>query len=135
MLAKPFIGPIGEGELEIPTVRGVSGSLVYFVDQPDEQGTIFDVDFVPDPEPEVPPELGLIRIDHVAQVVPETERLHLVQLLAHHEGLDHTTEAPSGPATRWTRRGGADFEASIASATAWLFLASVKLLMRRLARL
>ncbi len=72
MLAKPFVGPIGKGELEIPAVRGVSGSLAYFVDQSDGQGTFFDVDFVPDPEPEVPQELGLIHIDHVAQVVPET---------------------------------------------------------------
>jgi 4-hydroxyphenylpyruvate dioxygenase len=73
MLAKPFFGPIGEGELEIPAVRGVSGSLVYFVERPQGRGTFFDVDFVPDPEPEQAPDLGLLRIDHVAQVVPEAE--------------------------------------------------------------
>ncbi|HET6519357.1 MAG TPA: TIM barrel protein, partial [Geminicoccaceae bacterium] len=73
MLAKPFVGPIGEGELQIPAVRGVSGSLVYFIDRPGERGTFFDVDFVPDPEPEAPPDLGLAAIDHVAQVVPQAE--------------------------------------------------------------
>ena len=73
MLAKPFVGPIGKGELEIPAVRGVSGSLIYFIERPDGRGTFFDVDFVPDPEPEQPPDLGLVRIDHVAQVVPEAE--------------------------------------------------------------
>jgi 4-hydroxyphenylpyruvate dioxygenase len=73
MLAKPFVGPIGKGELEIPAVRGVSGSLIYFIDRPAERGTFFDVDFVPDPEPEAPPDLGLVRIDHVAQVVPPSE--------------------------------------------------------------
>ena len=31
LLAKPFAGPIGEGELAIPAVRGVGGSLLYFV--------------------------------------------------------------------------------------------------------
>ncbi|MGH6903332.1 MAG: TIM barrel protein, partial [Geminicoccaceae bacterium] len=59
MLGKPFVGPIGKGELEIPAVRGVSGSLVYFIDRPAARGTFFDVDFVPDPEPEEPPDLGL----------------------------------------------------------------------------
>jgi 4-hydroxyphenylpyruvate dioxygenase len=73
MLAKPFVGPIGEGELEIPAVRGMSGSLTYFIDRPDGQDAFFDVDFVPDPEPEEPPDLGLTRIDHVAQVVREAE--------------------------------------------------------------
>ena len=77
MLAQPFVGPIGEGELELTAVRGVSGSLVTFVERPQERGTFFDVDFVPDlpPDPpqEAPPDLGLVRIDHVAQVVAEAE--------------------------------------------------------------
>jgi 4-hydroxyphenylpyruvate dioxygenase len=78
MLAKPFVGPIGKGELAIPAVRGVGGSLVYFIDRPDRQGAFFDVDFVPAPEPEAAPGLGLARIDHVAQVVPEAELLSWV---------------------------------------------------------
>jgi 4-hydroxyphenylpyruvate dioxygenase len=73
MLGKPFVGPIGKGELKIPAVRGVSGSLVYFIDRPAARGTFFDVDFVSDPEPEEPPDLGLMRIDHVTQVVPQSE--------------------------------------------------------------
>ncbi len=72
MLARPFAGPIGEGELEIPAVRGVAGSLVYFIG-PDPRGRFLDVDFVPDPESEAAPDLGLVRIDHVAQVVPQAE--------------------------------------------------------------
>jgi 4-hydroxyphenylpyruvate dioxygenase len=78
MLAKPFVGPIGKGELEIPAVRGVSGSLIYFIDRAERRGAFFEVDFVPDPEPEAPPGLGLTRIDHVAQVVPESELLSWV---------------------------------------------------------
>jgi 4-hydroxyphenylpyruvate dioxygenase len=75
MLAKPFVGPIGKGELELPAARGVSGSLVYFIERPDRRGAFFDVDFIADPETAAPPDLGLTRIDHVAQVVPEAEFL------------------------------------------------------------
>jgi 4-hydroxyphenylpyruvate dioxygenase len=73
MLASPFVGPIGKGELEIPAVRGVAGSLLYLIDRPDRRGAFLDVDFVPAVEPEAPPALGLARIDHIAQVVAETE--------------------------------------------------------------
>ncbi|HEX6142185.1 MAG TPA: TIM barrel protein [Geminicoccaceae bacterium] len=73
MLARPFVGPIGRGELEIPAVRGVAGSLLYFIGRPADDGAFFDVDFVPDPEAGEPGGLGLRRIDHIAQVVPETE--------------------------------------------------------------
>ena len=49
MLAKPFSGPIGAGELEIPAVRGVGGSLLYFVGGEGEHAPFDQVDFVPDP--------------------------------------------------------------------------------------
>jgi 4-hydroxyphenylpyruvate dioxygenase len=90
MLAKPFVGPIGKGELEIPAVRGVSGSLVYFIERPDGWGTFFDVDFVPDPEPEQPADLGLVRIDHAAQVVPEAEQVSWVLYYRAILGLEPT---------------------------------------------
>ncbi len=90
MLAKPFVGPIGAGELEIPAVRGVSGSLVYFIERPDGQGTFLDVDFVPDAEPEPSPDLGLVRIDHVAQVVPEAELVSWVLYYRTILGLEPT---------------------------------------------
>ena len=74
-LAKPFSGPIGVGELAIPAVRGVGGSLLYFLDRQGERGAFHEVDFVPDPEDRAGPDLGLTTIDHVAQVVPQTEFL------------------------------------------------------------
>jgi 3-dehydroshikimate dehydratase len=73
MLASPFVGPIGKGELKILAVRGVAGSLLYFIDRPGRRGAFFDVDFVLDAEAEALPDLGLERIDHIAQVVAETE--------------------------------------------------------------
>ena len=41
-------GPIGEGELAIPAVRGVGGSLLYFVGGPAEHAPFHEVDFVAD---------------------------------------------------------------------------------------
>lgn len=93
MLGKPFVGPIGKGELEIPAVRGVSGSLVYFIDRPTERGTFLDVDFVPEPEPEAPPDLGLVRIDHVTQVVPQSELISWVLYYRTIFGLDPAERA------------------------------------------
>jgi 4-hydroxyphenylpyruvate dioxygenase len=96
MLAKPFVSPIGEGELKIPAVRGVSGSLVYFVERPQARGTFFHVDFVPEPATEAAPDLGLLRIDHVAQVVSETELVSWVLYYRTILGLepDERTDLP-----------------------------------------
>jgi 4-hydroxyphenylpyruvate dioxygenase len=80
LLGKHFRGPIGEGELELPAVRGVGGSLLYFVDRKLGPAAFQEVDFLPDP-PEsgpadpAPRDLGLTTIDHLAQVVPQTEFL------------------------------------------------------------
>jgi 4-hydroxyphenylpyruvate dioxygenase len=73
LLAKPFRGPIGEGELEIPAVRGVGGSLIYLLDREGGRGPFHEVDFVPDAEEGAGEGLGLTAVDHVAQVVPQTE--------------------------------------------------------------
>jgi 4-hydroxyphenylpyruvate dioxygenase len=73
LLAKPFRGPIGEGELEIPAVRGVGGSLLYLLDRKDGRGPFHEVDFVPDADDAGGPDLGLAVVDHIAQVVPQTE--------------------------------------------------------------
>jgi 4-hydroxyphenylpyruvate dioxygenase len=74
MLAKPFSGAIGEGELAIPAVRGVGGSLLYFVGGPAEHAPFAEVDFVPDPTGDGL-DLGLLAVDHIAQVVPQVEFL------------------------------------------------------------
>src|SRR5580698_5256908 len=66
--AKP--GPITAGpmELNIPSIEGIGGSLIYLVDRYGER-TIYDVDFIPviDTEPHVP--VGLLRIDHLTHNV------------------------------------------------------------------
>src|ERR1700733_13386231 len=66
--AKP--GPITAGpmELNIPSIEGIGGSLIYLVDRYGER-TIYDVDFIPviDTEPHLP--VGLLRIDHLTHNV------------------------------------------------------------------
>jgi 4-hydroxyphenylpyruvate dioxygenase len=75
LLAKSFSGPIGQGELAIPAVRGVGGSLIYFLNAGSKPSDFVEADFIPDEEPDQDPDLGLERIDHIAQVVPQTEFL------------------------------------------------------------
>jgi 4-hydroxyphenylpyruvate dioxygenase len=43
--AEPFHGVNGPGELDIPAVKGIGGSLLYFVDRYGGNGSIWDVDF------------------------------------------------------------------------------------------
>ena len=44
--AQPFYGHVGPMELNIPAIRGIGGSLIYFVDRYGER-TIYYVDLVP----------------------------------------------------------------------------------------
>jgi 4-hydroxyphenylpyruvate dioxygenase len=48
--AEPYTGKVGPMELSIPAIRGIGGSLLYFVDRyaahPVHSGSIWDVDFV-----------------------------------------------------------------------------------------
>jgi len=63
--AKPFTGRAGPMELNIPAIEGIGGSALYLVDRYGGH-TIYDVDFVPVGEPEVPG-AGLLAIDQVDQ--------------------------------------------------------------------
>lgn len=71
---EPFEGLVAPGELEIPAVRGIGGSLVYFVPRPQSGARFFDVDFQP-VAGATTTGFGLTRIDHVAQAVAPTEFL------------------------------------------------------------
>jgi 3-dehydroshikimate dehydratase len=68
--AKTFHQPVGPGELEIPAIHGVGGSLLYFLDGGDKN---WDTDFVA-----VAGDTGadrLIAIDHISQSMPHEEML------------------------------------------------------------
>ncbi len=73
LLDQPFQQPVGPGEMNIPAVRGLGGSLLYFIDHASGLDRLWDVDF----EPIVGdlPEAGLAAVDHVSQSMHYEEML------------------------------------------------------------
>jgi 4-hydroxyphenylpyruvate dioxygenase len=71
--AKPFHGPVGPMELNIPAITGIGDSLIYLVDRyPGNNAdlSIYDVDFVPIEGAEQQPRgAGLIEVDHLTHNV------------------------------------------------------------------
>ena len=68
--AESFADKVGPMELSIPAIRGIGGSLLYFVDRYGDNGSIWDVDFrwigERDPKPE---DAGLYYVDHLTHNV------------------------------------------------------------------
>lgn len=62
-------GTVGPGELRIPAIRGVYGSLIYYVDLFGDKGSIYDKDFRPNDAAAKAAPVGLTRIDHVSLTV------------------------------------------------------------------
>ena len=90
LLDQPFRQAIGPGELEIPAVRGVGGSLVYFLDAKSDLGHVWDIEF--DDTGEASPQAaGLVAIDHISQSMHYEEML--TWLLFYTSLLD-VTKAP-----------------------------------------
>jgi 4-hydroxyphenylpyruvate dioxygenase len=89
--ATSFRQPVGAGELKIPAIRGVGGSLIYFLDHATELGRVWEVEFEPLVGPAILP-TGLTRIDHIAQTIPFEElqswRLFYAAIL----GLERTPQ-------------------------------------------
>jgi len=71
--AKPYQGPVGPMELNIPAIRGIGDSLIYLIDRYPGNGgdlSIYDVDFVPLPGVNQHPEgAGLVEVDHLTHNV------------------------------------------------------------------
>jgi 4-hydroxyphenylpyruvate dioxygenase len=73
LLDRPFRQAVGPGELEIPAVRGLGGSLVYFTDPKSELGRVWDIEFAPTGE--VGAGAGLTDVDHISQSMHYEEML------------------------------------------------------------
>jgi len=57
-------------DLPYPAIYGIGDSLIYFVDQFGERGSIYDHDFAPLEQPRVQPDRGFMRVDHLTNNVP-----------------------------------------------------------------
>ena len=71
----PFRQKVGPGELEIPAVRGLGGSLLYFTDPSGALSNIWDVDFDPFAPAGVGADAGLTVVDHISQSMHYEEML------------------------------------------------------------
>lgn len=63
----PFHQKVGPGEFEIPAVRGVGGSLIYFLDPASELAKVWDVEFEPVKNGGKSAKAGLTVVDHISQ--------------------------------------------------------------------
>ena len=72
--SESFGQPLGPGELDIPAIRGLSGSVLHFLDEASGLGRVWDVEFRPAGEGGAQG-AGLTRIDHLAQTMSYDEML------------------------------------------------------------
>ena len=84
----PFRQAVGPGELEIPAVRGLGGSLLYFVDPKTALGQLWDIDFNAPKDAQANGGAGLTAVDHVSQSMHYEEML--TWLLFYNSLLDVT---------------------------------------------
>ncbi|MBZ9557803.1 MULTISPECIES: sugar phosphate isomerase/epimerase and 4-hydroxyphenylpyruvate domain-containing protein [unclassified Modicisalibacter] len=97
--AQLFHGPVGEGEMEIPALRGIEGSLVYLVDDARAREMQWKTDFHLF-EDDQADGAGLVAIDHISYVLPPTQLLSW--LLFHRTvfgfdaGAEHEIADPHG---------------------------------------
>jgi 4-hydroxyphenylpyruvate dioxygenase len=74
LLDQPFQQPVGPGEMNIPAVRGLGGSLLYFVDQKSGLDRLWEVDFEPVASDDFTG-AGLKSVDHISQSMHYEEML------------------------------------------------------------
>ena len=78
LLDQPFHQAVGPGELDIPAVRGVGGSLIYFLDKASDLGRVWDIEFAQtevDRAGDAGRETGRTRVDHISQSMQYDEML------------------------------------------------------------
>jgi 4-hydroxyphenylpyruvate dioxygenase len=90
LLDQPFRQAVGPGELDIPAVRGVGGSLLYFVDGKTKLGQLWEIDFERVEKTGLDG-AGLTRFDHLSQSMQYEEML---TWLLFYTSLLHLGKAP-----------------------------------------
>jgi 4-hydroxyphenylpyruvate dioxygenase len=71
--AEPFEQQPGKGEVMLPGIRGVGGSVLYLLDDRPDLAGVWDSEFSRDKS--AAPDVGLVRVDHVAQTMDYDEML------------------------------------------------------------
>jgi len=74
LLDQPFRQAVGPGELDIPAVRGLGGSLIYFIDSKSPLGKLWDIDFEKTGDADTVG-AGLTTVDHISQSMHHDEML------------------------------------------------------------
>jgi 4-hydroxyphenylpyruvate dioxygenase len=75
LLDQPFRQIVRTGEIDIPAVRGLGGSLVYFVDDKTDLRRHWEIDFDTPPHAGKGTDFGLTAFDHVSQSMQHEEML------------------------------------------------------------
>jgi 4-hydroxyphenylpyruvate dioxygenase len=75
LLDTPFRQAVGPGELEIPAVRGLGGSLVYFIDPVTPLAQVWDIEFRSADGSNERRDAGLLAVDHISQSMHYEEML------------------------------------------------------------
>ena len=72
--AEAFSQPLVPGQLDIPAIRGLGGSILHFLDDSDALRDVWKVEFTVDEDADTTG-TGLTRVDHVAQTMTYDEML------------------------------------------------------------
>ena len=75
LLDTPFHQAVGPGELEVPAVRGLGGSLLYFIDPKSDLARVWDIEFDAPAGESPDTDVGLTRVDHISQSMQYEEML------------------------------------------------------------
>ncbi|POF29695.1 bifunctional sugar phosphate isomerase/epimerase/4-hydroxyphenylpyruvate dioxygenase family protein [Roseibium marinum] len=73
--AKTFEQPVGPGELKIPAIRGLGGSVIHFIDDSKDLSQVWETEFERVEDGLKPGDAGLTRIDHIAETMNYDEML------------------------------------------------------------
>jgi len=76
--AHPFAQPLAPGEMDIPAISGLAGSVLHFVDEISGLSRVWEVEFKAEPEARAEPTTsgaGLMQVDHIAQTMSYDEML------------------------------------------------------------
>lgn len=71
--ATMFSQPLSEGQIDIPVIRGLGGSLLHFLDKSEKLAPVWETEFAP-VEADITG-VGLKRVDHVAQTMTYDDML------------------------------------------------------------